>query len=114
MSFGEPLELDAFCLAQQQSGVTSEPRELIENLGYAVTDAMSAMARCMPIHLVASLLLMYRQGISKSHLVDFTDWLQEQVSVRGGTVVGIQGATRVYIVDRYVLLFLVSKPSFVG
>ena len=103
VSFGEPLELDAFV---QDHPLESEPRQLVENLGYAVTDAMSAMARCMPIHLVASLLLMYRQGISKSHLVELTDWLREQVLARGGTVVGIQGANRAYIVDRYVLRYV--------
>lgn len=53
----------------------------------------------MPSHLVATVLLNYRNGISKSVLVQQTNLLRLEILKRGGRVVGSQGRTPTAIVD---------------
>ncbi|TYZ62420.1 hypothetical protein PybrP1_008662 [[Pythium] brassicae (nom. inval.)] len=107
VQFGEPIDLRAFVAARQQlqatggaatsNGGESESESdgaagaLVQDLAYAITDAMVANATCTTSHLVAAVLLMYRHGISRQDLVRQSDWLREEVLRRGGRVMGTEG-----------------------
>lgn len=106
VQFGEPIDLKAFVTARQQSpsvATASEDTEstnasdrdssaaLVQDLAYAITDAMVANTTCTTSHLVAAVLLMYRHGISRADLVRQSDWLREEVLRRGGRVMGTEG-----------------------
>ena len=41
---------------------------------------LSMNTECLPTHLVATFLLMYRQGITRDHLIENFEWLRKQVS----------------------------------
>jgi hypothetical protein len=61
-------------------------------LGYRITYAMQQVGEASPTHLVATLLLMYRQGITKHQLVNKVHWLRAQVRLRGESSVGCGSA----------------------
>jgi len=71
-------------------------------LAYDVIQQLHARSECMTTHLVASLMLMYRQGINKAQLVHKVDWLRKQVEKRGGRVAGMEGHERVKLVEQAV------------
>ncbi|TMW61970.1 hypothetical protein Poli38472_009463 [Pythium oligandrum] len=74
-------------------------QDLVRDLAYDITDAMIGSATCTTSHIVATLLLIYRQGISKAELVKQTDWLRLEILRRGGRVMGTQGRSPAAIVD---------------
>ena len=69
-------------------------------LSYDIVYALSCQSVVMPTSIVASLLLMYRQGISHSQLVQQTDWVRRQLQERGAKTLGLQGEDRSLLVDR--------------
>jgi hypothetical protein len=68
-------------------------------LAYKIVYDLSRTSECMCTHLVATLMLMYRQGITKAQLVRKVDWLRQEVNSRGMKVVGTDGNYRTSIVD---------------
>lgn len=95
VQFGQPIDIKEY-VAQYE---TQKHTGLVRDLAYDITDSMIACAACMPSHLVATVLLNYRNGISKSVLVQQTNLLRLEVLKRGGRVVGSQGRTPTAIVD---------------
>jgi len=53
-------------------------------LAYHIIYQMQCGGEVMPTHLVSTLMLMYRQGITKQQLVTKVDWLRREVMRRGG------------------------------
>ncbi|EQC41099.1 hypothetical protein SDRG_02148 [Saprolegnia diclina VS20] len=94
----------AHAKADVRDPVTNEPISLVTDLAYAVTESLVQKATCTPTHLVATILLLFRNGISKEQLVAQTDWLRSQVVQRGGRVLSCQGRSRVAIVERALAL----------
>ncbi|EQC28635.1 hypothetical protein, variant [Saprolegnia diclina VS20] len=94
----------AHAKADVRDSVTNEPISLVTDLAYAVTESLVQKATCTPTHLVATILLLFRNGISKEQLVAQTDWLRSQVVQRGGRVLSCQGRSRVAIVERALAL----------
>lgn len=102
VQFGEPIDVAQFVngeLARHADSFVSSAR-VVERLAYAVTSAMIAAATCTMSNVVATLLLMYRQGISRSDLVQQADWLRLEILRRGGRVTGTQGRAPRVVVDR--------------
>ncbi|RLN91238.1 hypothetical protein BBJ28_00025347, partial [Nothophytophthora sp. Chile5] len=104
VKFGAPLDVKRHVDAQlaraeaQETFVSSAA--IVEDLGYAITDALISSATCTMSHVVASILLVYRQGIAKQELVRQADWLRLEILRRGGRVVGTQGRSPTVVVDR--------------
>lgn len=95
VQFGQPIDIKQY-VAQY---ATQKHSGIVRDLAYDITDSMIACAACMPSHLVATVLLNYRNGISKSVLVQQTNLLRLEILKRGGRVVGSQGRTPTAIVD---------------
>ena len=53
-------------------------------LAYDIIYEMQLGTEIMPTHLVSTLMLMYRQGITKQQLVTKVDWLRREILRRGG------------------------------
>ncbi|GBG27496.1 Fatty acyl-CoA reductase 1 [Hondaea fermentalgiana] len=73
-------------------------------LGMRIIDAMQQAAVCMPIHLVATLLLRYRHGLTLDQLVPSVEWLRSEVLRRGGHVACAEREHRVDLVKRAIQL----------
>ncbi|CAK9022477.1 Fatty acyl-CoA reductase 2 [Durusdinium trenchii] len=69
-------------------------------LDLQLVDCMHEASVCMPIHLVATLLLMFRHGVSLEQLAPSVEWLREEVLLRGGHVACAEGEHRVELVKR--------------
>ncbi|RLN74123.1 hypothetical protein BBO99_00009090 [Phytophthora kernoviae] len=116
VKFGEPLDVKQHVDAQLARAEAQEifvpTSTIVEDLGYAITDALITNATCAMSHVVAAILLVYRQGISKQELVRQADWLRLEILRRGGRVVGTQGRSPTIVVDRALELLheLVAMP----
>ncbi|KAJ0402632.1 hypothetical protein ATCC90586_010871 [Pythium insidiosum] len=91
VQFAAPISVRDYVAAQTQTQHEPEPHALVRDLAFEVTAAMIAAATCSTSHLVATLLLVYRQGIARAELVQQTNWLRLEVLKRGGRVTGTQG-----------------------
>lgn len=56
-------------------------------LAYSVSFTLQSLCEIMPTHMVATLLLMFRRGISRAQLVSKLDWLRREILTRGGRVI---------------------------
>jgi len=77
-----------------------DARDLNSTLGYRVIHELSLNTQCMPTHLVATLMLMYRQGITKEELLSQCIWLNKEIVSRGGTVAGFEMMHSGQVIDR--------------
>ena len=68
-------------------------------LAYTIVYQMSCASEAMPTHLVATLVLMYRQGITRAQLVSKVEWLRLEVISRGGRVAGFECEERSQLVE---------------
>ncbi|EEY56496.1 fatty acyl-CoA reductase, putative [Phytophthora infestans T30-4] len=104
VKFGVPLDVkqhvDAALTRAEEQEMFVPTSAIVEDLGYAITDALIDNATCAMSHVVAAILLVYRQGISKQELVRQADWLRLEILRRGGRVVGTQGRSPTVVVDR--------------
>ncbi|DAZ95534.1 TPA: hypothetical protein N0F65_005226 [Lagenidium giganteum] len=103
VQFGEPIDMQKFASSYGLAGPDrsiANPQQLIRDLGYQITDEMISYATCTPSNVVATILLMYRNGISKQDLVQQTNWLRLEVLKRGGRVMCTQGRSPTVIVER--------------
>lgn len=77
-----------------------------------LTARLRGRSRCMGTHLVASILLSQREGMSKAELSRQLQSLQREVVARGGAVEGFQGRAPSAVMDRALKLLggLVSQP----
>ncbi|KAE9334826.1 hypothetical protein PR003_g13333 [Phytophthora rubi] len=104
VNFGVPLDVkqhvDATIARVEEQETFVPTSAIVEDLGYAITDALIANATCAMSHVVATILLVYRQGVSKQELVRQADWLRLEILRRGGRVVGTQGRSPTVVVDR--------------
>ncbi len=60
------------------------------SLAYYIVHELALGIECMPTHLVATLMLQYRQGITRSQLLAKFDWLRKELLQRGGYVYGCE------------------------
>ncbi|OQR94316.1 fatty acyl-CoA reductase [Thraustotheca clavata] len=108
VQFGTPIHVKDFVeeyeKKQSVDPKTKEPISLVTDLAYTITESMVQKATCTPTHLVATILLLFRNGISREQLVGQTDWLRNQIVLRGGRVLSCQGRSRVAIVERALAL----------
>ena len=104
VKFGVPLDVkqyvDATLARVGKQEVSVPTSAIVEDLGYAITDALIENATCAMSHVVATILLVYRQGISKPELVRQAGRLRLEILRRGGRVVGTQGRSPTDVVDR--------------
>ena len=104
VQFGVPLDVKKYIdakLARAEEQETFIPTSaIVEDLGYVITDALIENATCAMSHVVATILLVYRHGISKQELVRQADRLRLEILRRGGRVVGTQGRSPTAVVDR--------------
>uniref|UniRef100_M4BTD7 GPAT/DHAPAT C-terminal domain-containing protein n=1 Tax=Hyaloperonospora arabidopsidis (strain Emoy2) TaxID=559515 RepID=M4BTD7_HYAAE len=104
VKFGVPLDVkqyvDATLARVGKQEVSVPTSAIVEDLGYAITDALIENATCAMSHVVATILLVYRQGISKPELVRQAGQLRLEILRRGGRVVGTQGRSPTDVVDR--------------
>ncbi|CAI5709560.1 unnamed protein product [Peronospora effusa] len=104
VQFGMPLDVKKYIDAKLASAEEQETfiptSTIVEDLGYAITDALIENATCAMSHVVATILLVYRHGISKQELVRQADQLRLEILRRGGRVVGTQGRSPTAVVDR--------------
>lgn len=103
VKFGTPIDVkkhvsDARAHAEKHNESVSTSA-IVKDLGYAITDALICNATCAMSHVVATILLVYRQGISKQELVRQADWLRREILQRGGRVMGTQGRSPTVVVD---------------
>ena len=69
-------------------------------LSHDIVYSLQCESVVLPTAIVASLLLMYRQGISQQQLVAQVEWVGKQLQERGAKTLGLQGEDRVLLVDR--------------
>lgn len=76
VQFAPAIHVKEFAAAHAAAAVvdpqTKEPISLVTDLAYTITESMVQKATCTPSHLVATILLLFRNGISKSVLVTAT------------------------------------------
>lgn len=103
VKFGVPLDVkqhvDAALARAKEQEMFVPTSTIVEDLGYAITDALIKNATCAMSHVVAAILLVYRQGIAKEELVRQANWLRLEILRRGGRVVGTQGRSPTIVVD---------------
>ncbi|CAK4143479.1 unnamed protein product [Aphanomyces euteiches] len=101
---GAPIHLRQFIQQHNVSppldAKTNQPVPLLTDLAYTITETMVRRATCTPCHLVATILLMYRNGITKDQLVAQTEWLRSEIVARGGRVLSSQGRTPAAMTER--------------
>jgi len=73
---------------------------LVSRLAHELTKQLQQQSRSMPSHLLASLLLQHRHGISEKELVEQMCWLCEQIQCRGGYVEGFEGKSAQAVLQR--------------
>ncbi|CAH0474985.1 unnamed protein product [Peronospora belbahrii] len=104
VKFGAPLDVkqyfDAKLAHAEKQATTVSTSAIVAHLGYAITDALIENATCAMSHVVATILLVHRHGISKQELVRQANWLRLEILRRGGQVVGTQGRSPTVVVDR--------------
>lgn len=74
-------------------------RVLVREFAYTIASKLNSDSECMPTHLVATLMLMYPQGLTKELLIDKTEWLRLEILKRGGKVALTAGYHRNKLVD---------------
>ena len=65
---------------------------------YEIVYRMTVLSCVMPTHIVATLLLMYRQGITFVQLVSQVDWVGRELHSRGARTFGLDGEDRTQLV----------------
>ncbi|KAH9104548.1 hypothetical protein LEN26_015010 [Aphanomyces euteiches] len=115
---GAPIHLRQFIQQHNVSppldAKTNQPVPLLTDLAYTITETMVRRATCTPCHLVATILLMYRNGITKDQLVAQTEWLRSEIVARGGRVLSSQGRTPAAMTERALSLlgdFIIWRRS---
>jgi len=73
---------------------------MTRSLAYEVIYAMSLGNEVMPTHIVAALMLQYRQGINRAQLLAQFEWACKEIELRGGYVHGIQMQGMDVIIDK--------------
>ena len=68
-------------------------------LGYLLVYRMNCISQAHPTHLVATLLLQYRNGITRNQLIKKVHWLYQQIIKRNGYVIGIEMNNYYHIID---------------
>jgi glycerone phosphate O-acyltransferase/fatty acyl-CoA reductase len=96
VQFGQPIDMRNFVATRLQNDQAPDDSivsttALVQDLAYEITDSMISCATCTPSNLVATILLMYRHGMSRKDLIRQSDWLREEISKRGGRVLGTEG-----------------------
>lgn len=89
VEFASPIRLGDF-IKSSTHGPTNRVA-LVQDLAYEIVDAMQTCTTCTTTHLVATILLLYRQGIAPSELVVQCEWLRKEIVRRNGRVSGTQG-----------------------
>ncbi|ETW07168.1 hypothetical protein, variant 2 [Aphanomyces invadans] len=106
--FGPPIHLNEFVGAYKASppvdSKTHQTVSLVTDLAYTITASMIRRATCTPCHLVATILLMFRNGVTKEQLIGQTNWLRKEIVARGGRVLGSQGRTPAAMTERALTL----------
>lgn len=67
-------------------GNATDRRTVNRLLSYKIVHSLNSTSQCMPTHLMATLMLMYRHGITKTQLVEKMEWLHDEIVRRGGNV----------------------------
>ena len=81
-------------------GQDDDKNTLVKNLGTKITYDLNQSVVIMPIALVSTILLTYREGISMEELQSKTDWLKNQIISRGGNVYWSKTQTTASVVNR--------------
>ncbi len=69
-------------------------------MAYDVVYRLSQGIEAMATHLVATLMLQYRQGVTRVQLLNKVDWLRQEIVARGGRVAGFEMEFREQVLDR--------------
>lgn len=85
-------------------GNQSHRRYLNRQLAYEVVGEMTRVTECMPTHLVATIMLQYRQGITRDQLLNKVDWVRREVELRGGRLAGFSARKRPDTLDEAIKL----------
>ena len=73
-------------------------RIVVREFAYHITTQLNAESECMPTHLIATLMLMYRQGLTRELLLSKVEWLRDEIMKRGGKVALAAGYHRQAII----------------
>jgi len=90
----------------------SDRRTVNRLLSYKIVYSLNVTSQCMPTHLLATLMLMYRHGITKTQLVEKMEWLHDEIVRRGGCVELFQREYKSRIADNAIshLRHLINEP----
>ena len=89
VQFGEPVSVREYLLKHDRRAALTRGGQshlTLRELAYDISASQMRAAVFMPTHLVAALLLTYRNGISRAQLVQRCEWLRAEVVRRGGHV----------------------------
>ena len=97
VEFAKPFSLRSALMlsgARSTGSTLSLPREVTlfgvsQSVGYRVIKQLEMSAVSMCTHLVASLVLMFRQGVTLPQLMHSMEWLRLEVLSRGGKLTGM-------------------------
>lgn len=86
-------------VAYDPKQVDSHRKHFVRQLGYRLTHELNLGGECMPTHVLASLLLLYRQGATKDQLIRQFEWLRLEILARGGRTAGMATYSREALVQ---------------
>lgn len=97
----EPHISDVQCVTEPYDYIHNPRHRKYYNkqLAYYIVNQMTSMYEIMPTNLIATILIMYRNGITKQQLMDKLDWLCREIKLRGGSISGFVTHSRVGVVE---------------
>ena len=75
---------------QDNKNVPLTADKIATQLQNVVTQRLVEQSLCMPTHLMATIFLAFRQGLTLTELQSKFDWLYELIKSRGGSVRGVE------------------------
>eukprot|EP00474_Spongospora_subterranea_P005553 CRZ06011.1 hypothetical protein [Spongospora subterranea] len=82
----------------------SNLHDITRPLAYRISYELQSLGEVMPTHILSTLLLMYRRGISHSQLVTKFCWLRREILNRNGRVILFEAEKLEWVVDNAILL----------
>eukprot|EP00750_Incisomonas_marina_P014133 INCI17608.4.p1 GENE.INCI17608.4~~INCI17608.4.p1 ORF type:complete len:1235 (+),score=194.75 INCI17608.4:93-3707(+) len=85
---------------QDNKNVPLTADKIATQLQNVVTQRLVEQSLCMPTHLMATIFLAFRQGLTLTELQSKFDWLYELIKSRGGSVRGVEAQRRDNVLRR--------------
>jgi len=90
INFSKEISLKDFVEKMRETDADITPEDVAVRLQHVVTSRLVGQTLCMPTHIVATLLLTFRQGLTLTELQSQFDWAYAMIKARGGVVLCVE------------------------